>query len=155
MVRAEHIIDQLQKGPEGHAGEISATDGGLEVRVKLADWDRLGCLVEKMEMKCTNGHPLELDPVRIEKEVTYLGEPLKIVELEKYYGKAILRSYPPRMENGTVSFFEIALDRADGLSLTRLSYDRSMGTRSATPAPFTRDTLERVLTDLVNLVSDN
>ena len=155
MVRAEHIIDQLQKGPAEQAGEILATDGDLQVRVQLADWDRLGCLLEKLEMKCTNGHPLKLDPIRIEREMTYLGEPLKIIELEKYYGKAILRSFPPRMENGTVSFFEIALDRSDGLSLTRLTYDRSMGTRSATPTAFTRDNLERVLTDLVSMVSEN
>ncbi len=155
MVNLEHIIDQLHKGPSGQAGEVLAVDGGLQVRVKLADWDRLGCLLEKLEMKCTNGHPLEMDPVRIEKEVTYLGEPLRIVELEKYYGKAILRSYPPRMENGTVSFFEMVLDASEGLSMTRLAYDRSLGKRSTIPAPFTRDTLERLLRDLVYLVPEN
>ena len=153
MARAEQIIDQLQKGPSNRAGEILALDGDLQVRVKLADSDRLGCLLEKLEMKSTDGHPLRLDPIRIEREMTYLGEPLRIIELEKHLGKAVLRSFPPRMENGTVSYFEITLDRSDGLSLTRLAYDRNLGTRSLIPAPFTRDTLERVLTDLVNLSS--
>lgn len=155
MVNAEHIINQLQKGPTGQTGEILAVDGDLQVRVQMADWDRLGCLLEKLEMKCTNGHSLKLDPVRIEKEMTYLGEPLRIIELEKYFGKAILRSFPPRMENGTVSFFEMVLNDAEGLSLTRLAYDRSLGKRSPIPVPFTRETLERLLRDLVYLVPEN
>ncbi len=153
MVNAEHIINQLQKGPTGQTGEILAVDGDLQVRMQMADWDRLGCRLEKLEMKCTNGHPLKLDLVRIEKEMTYLGEPLRIIELEKYFGKAILRSFPPRMENGTVSFFEMVLNDAEGLSLTRLAYDRSIGKRSPIPVPFTRETLERLLRDLVYLVS--
>ena len=150
MARAEEIIDQLQKGPSNE-GEILALDGDLQVRLKLADWDRLGCLLEKLEMKTADGHPLNLDPLRIEREMTYLGEPLRIIEMEKHFGKAVLRSFPPRTENGTVSFFEIVLDRSGGLSLTRLTYDRNLGTRSLIPAPFTRNTLERLLLDLVNL----
>ncbi len=155
MANVEHIIHQLQKGPTGQTGEILAVDGDLQVRVQLADWDRLGCLLEKLEMKCTNGRSFKLDPVRIEKEMTYLGEPLRIIELEKYFGKAILRSFPPRMENGTVSFFEVVLNDAEGLSLTRLAYDRSVGKRSTIPIPFTQDTLERLLADLVYLISEN
>jgi hypothetical protein len=153
MARAEHIISELQKGPFGQAGEVLAQDGDLEVRVQLADWDRLGCRLEKLEMKDTQGHFLKLDPTRLEKELTYLGEPLRIVELEKHRGKAILRSFPPRRENGTVSFFEMVLDGPEGLSLTRLAYDRMLGQRSAVPVSLTRDTLERLLADLVDLAS--
>ena len=152
MASAEHIIEQLQNGPSGQAEEILAADGDVQVRLQLADRDLLGCLVEKLEMKGTNGHPLELDPVRIEKEMTYLGEPLRIIEMEKYFGKAILRSFPPRMENGTVSFFEVVIDRSNGLSLTRQAYDRHLGKRSPIPIAFTRETLERLLADLVYLV---
>jgi hypothetical protein len=155
MARAEQIISQIQKESAGQVKEVLAVDGDLQVRVKLADSDRLGCLLEKLEMKGTNGHELNLDPARVEKEVTYLGEPLRIIELEKFFGRAILRSFPPRMENGTVSFFEMTLDRSEGLSLTRLSYDRSRGERSLIPAPFTRETLERLLTDLVYLIREN
>jgi len=155
MAKAEHIISQLQNGPFGQAGEILAEDGDLEVRVQLADWDRLGCRLEKLEMKVTQGHSLKLDPIRLEKELNYLGEPLRLVELEKHRGKAILRSFPPRRENGTVSFFEMVLDGPEGLSLTRLAYDRHLGQRSSVPVSLTRDTLERLLADLVNLASNH
>ncbi len=152
---AENIVKQLQNWPAGQAGEFLASDGELQVSVKMADSDRLGCLLERLEMKGTGGHPLALDPVRVEQEVTYLGEPLKIVELEKYRGKALLRSFPPRRENGTVLFFELVIDRNEGLSLHRFAYDRSLGTRSHTPVPVTRDTLERLLADLVSWASAN
>ena len=155
MGNAEHIIKQLQNGPSGQAGEILAVDGDLQVRLQLADWDRLGCLIEKLEIKCSNGHPLKIDPVRIEKEMTYLGEPLRIIELEKYFGKAILRSFPPRMENGTTSFFEMVLDGSEGLSITRVAYDPALRQRSPISAPFTRDTLERLLRDLVHFIPEN
>jgi hypothetical protein len=155
MARAEHIIHQMQKESAGQAKELLAADGDLQVRVKLADSDRLGFLLEKLEMKGRNGHELKLDPVRIEKEVTYLGEPLRIVELEKFIGRAIIRSYPPRMENGTVSFFEMTIDRSEGLSFTRLCYDRGQSKRYPVPASFSRETLERLLSDLVSLVTEN
>lgn len=155
LARPEHIIDQLQKWPAGGAGEFLATDSYLEVRIQLADWDRLGCVLEKLEMKCGDGHFLKLDPVRIEKEITYLGEPLKIIELEKHCGRALLRSFPPRTENGSLSFFELVIDRTEGLSLKRLAYDRILGKRSPTPVPLTRDTLIRLLGDLVRFLTEN
>lgn len=155
MASAEKIIYQLQKGLSGPSNEILVSDGDLQVRVQLADWDRLGCLLEKLEIKLPNGHALNLDPVWIEKELTYLGEPLKIIELEKYKGQAILRSFPPRTEGEVISFFELVLDQFEGLSLIRYGYDRRHGVRAAIPTPLTRDSLERLLADLVNITSKN
>ncbi len=150
----EKIMDQLGKWLAGQGGEFRAAEGDLQVRVKMSEADRPGCLLETLELKNTSG-PFCLDPIRIEKEVNYLTEPLKIVELKKYQGRAILRSFPPRTENGTVSFFEMVIDRTDGLSLGRLAYERNLGTRSPTPALLTRDTLERLLADLMSLASNN
>jgi hypothetical protein len=98
---------------------------------------------------------LKIDPFWIEKEIHYLGEPLKIIEMEKFQGKALLRSFPPRRENGNVHFFELVIDPGEGLSLNRLSYDRSVGSRTQTPVPLSRETLERLLADLVTLASKN
>jgi len=54
-----------------------------------------------------------------------------------------------------VHFFEMVIDRREGLSFNRLSYDRSLGSRNPTPIPLTRDTLERLLMDLVTIASQN
>ena len=154
MVAAvEKIMDQLGKWPAGQGGEFRAAEGDLQVRVKMSEAGRMGCLLETLELKSTSGS-FSVDPIRIEKEVNYLDEPLKIVELKKYEGRAILRSFPPRTVNGMVSFFEMIIDRTDGLSLGRVAHNRKLGTRSPTPALLTRDTLERLLADLMILASN-
>jgi hypothetical protein len=155
IASAENIIHQVRKSTSEPNREIVASDGSLQVRVQLADWDRLGCLLERVEVRPTQGSFMKIDPLRIEQEICYLGEPLKIIELEKYQGRALLRSFPPRRENGTVQFFELVIDPGEGLSLNRLSYDRSLGARTQTPIPLTRETLDRLLADLVGLASKN
>jgi hypothetical protein len=152
---AERIMHQVRKSPSESNREIVASDGSIQVRVKLSDWDRLGCLLERVEVRPTQGCSLKIDPLWIEQEICYLGEPLKIIELEKYQGRALLRSFPPRRENGTVQFFELVIDPREGLSFNRLSYDRHLGSRTQTSIPLTRETLERLLADLVNLASIN
>jgi hypothetical protein len=155
IASAENIMEQVRKGPWEPHNQILVSDGSLQVRVQLADCDRLGCLLERLEVRPIHGSSLKIDPLWIEKEIHYLGEPLKIIEMEKFQGKALLRSFPPRRENGTVHFFELAIDPREGLSLNRLSYDRTLGSRTQTPVPLTRETLERLLADLVSLASKN
>jgi len=128
--------------------------GGLQVRLKLADWDRLGCLLERLEMKHAQGGSLGLDPARIAKKVTYLGEALAVIEAEEDGKKAILRSAPPRRDGEVVCFFEMVLDRSEGLSLVRYAYDRVRGERLTVPAPLTISALERLLADLMVLAEN-
>ncbi len=150
-VSPQTIIDQIKKGPAGESGEIHAGDSDLRLHIKLADWDRLGCLVERVEMK--QSRPLRLDPDRISREVSYLGEALRVIERDEKNKKFILRSDVPLQEGDRISFYEMAIDIADGLSLVRFAYDRELGERVPVPASLTRDTLERLLTNLVRLAS--
>jgi hypothetical protein len=151
MTLAKSITDQLQKAPSGHPGEIQAAGGDFRVEVKLADCDRLGCLLKKLELEqCQGGLPA-LDPSRIEDQVTYLGERLEVIESEGEKGRTILRSAPPRINGDVTSFFEMVLDPADGLSLMRYEFDRHRGERTQVSAPLARDTLERLLNDLIEL----
>jgi len=154
MKPAEHIIDQIQRILSGPAGEIQARMGDLQVRLKLADRDRLGCLLERLEIRHAQGDSLGLDPARIAGKVTYLGEVLAVIEAEENGKKAILRSAPPRTDGEVVSFFEMVLDRSEGLSLVRYAYDRVRGERLTVPAPLTTSTLERLLTDLMDLAEN-
>jgi hypothetical protein len=135
-------------------GEFQARVDGLRVRLQLADWDRLGCLLERLEITEAQGGFLRLDPARIEAKVTYLGEPLAVIEAEEHGKKTILRSAPPRRDGEEVSFFEMVLDRSEGLSLVRYAFDRVRGERFTVPAPLTVSTLDRLLTDLMALAED-
>lgn len=154
MKPVEYIISQILEDLPGPDGEIQAMVGGLQVGLKLADRDRLGCLLGGLEIKHAQGGPLGLDPVRIAQKVTYLGEALAVIEAEEDGKKAILRSAPPRRDGEIVSFFEMVLDRAEGLSLVRYAYDRLRGERLIVPAPLTISTLDRLLTDLMALAEN-
>ena len=154
MKSTEHIANQVQRVLSAPAGEIHAMVGDLQVRMKLADRDRLGCLLERLEIKHARGNPLGLDPTRIAGRVTYLGEALAVIETEENGKKAILRSAPPRTDGEAVCFFEMVLDRSEGLSLVRYAYDRVRKERLTVPAPLTISTLDRLLTDLIGLAEN-
>lgn len=153
MTRAERLISQLKKEPLERSGEIRFTEGDLRVRLTHTDWDRLGCLLECFELQDTRSVRRAIEPVRIAEKITYLGETLKLIEADEGKGRAILRSAPPCAREGGVSFFEVVVDRVRGLSLTRQNFDRQRGERHRIPAPLTRHALERLLIDLVDVVS--
>jgi hypothetical protein len=150
-VSPEIIIDQIKKGPPAEGGAIHASDGDLRLYIKLADWDRLGCLVERVEMK--GNRPMRLDADRIAQEVTYLGEGLRVIERDEEGKKTILRSHAPLKEGDRISFYEMTLDSTAGFSLVRFAYDRESGKRFSIPASLTRDALERLVANLVRLSS--
>ncbi len=154
MTCTESIRRQLEQGLGGGCRDIQISMGDLQVHLRLADWDRLGCLLERLEIRHRGGRPLHLTPVSIEKRVTYLEEALRVIEIEEARGHALLRSAPPTVSDGKVMFFEIILDRSKGLSLARYAYDRERGKRDRIAAPLTRHALVRLVDDLLALNSE-
>jgi hypothetical protein len=154
MQTATRITDQLLNASSERPAEVESLCGDYRVGVRLADWDRLGCLLDGLEMRHCRGEPLPIDPARAAARISYLGETLEIIEIEEAEGRAVLRSNPPRTEEARISFFEMVLDRGEGLSLTRYVYDRQRSERSPVPASITRETLERLLQDLNALVQN-
>jgi hypothetical protein len=155
MVLAKRITDQLHGLPPGQGGEIQAVAGDFRIEMKYSDWDRLGCLLTRIDVEHSQGYPLAFDSAQIEDKVTYLGERLGIVETERNAGKSIVRSVPPRIDGQVISFYEMVLDGSKGLSLVRYEYDRQRRERTPVPSPLTRDTLERLLVDLIQLAREN
>jgi hypothetical protein len=149
------INEQLQKAPSEKTTEIQGVDGQLRVDLKLADCGRLGCLLDRFNLKHTKDGHLAFDPVHITEQVTYLGERLDVIENEGEKGRTILRSNPPRIDGENISYFEMVLDRSMGMSLARYEYDTRNGKRKAVAAPLTKDTLERLICDLIELVQEN
>ena len=147
MDLTKRIKEQLQKAPSDQAVEIGASEEKLRVEVKLADSSRLGCLLDRLHLEHTESGQLAIDPVEIVEQITYLGERLEIIETEGKEGMTILRSTPPRADGEVISFYEMVLDE----SLVRYKYDPKTEERTPMPAPLTRDTLERLIGDLIEL----
>jgi hypothetical protein len=151
MNLTKQINEQLQKAPADQALEVKASDEKLRVEVKLADYGRLGCLLDSLHIEHVKGGQLSVDPVQIVERITYLGERLEVIETEGEEGLTILRSTPPRVDGEVISFYEIGLDRSTRLSLVRYKHDPKTAERTPMPAPLTRDALERLIGDLIEL----
>ncbi|MEW5721857.1 MAG: hypothetical protein AB1896_02030 [Thermodesulfobacteriota bacterium] len=151
MKPAKYLNGLLEHPCPRTGEELQVVAGGIEVRVRLRDWDRLGCLFERLSLEGAPGRTLALDPERVEERVTYLGEPLEVIEKDEGHGVAVLRSRPPRKEKSGVSFFEMTVDRQRGAELVRYAYDHHSRERNRVAAPLTRETLERLVSDLVEL----
>ena len=155
MSLAAHINDQFEKAPFDQPSRIRVSHGDLRVKVKLADWNRLGCLLERVDVEHSQGGKLTVNPSRIEEQVTYLGEKLGVIENEGEGGTVVLRSKPPRIDGGISSFFEMVLNQNRGISLVRHKHDPQLGQRVQVPAALTRDALERLVSDLIDLAKEN
>jgi hypothetical protein len=151
MSLTKRINEQLQKATADQAMEVAASDEKLRVKVKLADYGRLGCLLDRLHLEHAKGGQLAVDPVQIVERITYLGERLEIIETEGEEGMTILRSTPPRVDGEVISFYEMVLDRSTKLSLVRYKHDHKTDGRTPMPAPLTRDALERLIEDLIEL----
>jgi hypothetical protein len=151
MSLTKEITEQLEIASPDQAVDIRVADEDLRVELDLADWGRLGCLLDRLEIRHTHEGGPAIDPVQITERITYLEEKLRIVEREGERGRTILRSSPPRVDGEVISFFEIVLDRATGLSLRRYRYDHRTEERTPAAAPLSRATLERLVGDLITL----
>lgn len=154
MSLMKNLTEQLQKAPPDQAVDIRVCDGTLRLNLKLADWGRLGCLLDRFDVEHIREGQLKIDPNRISKKISYLGERLEIIESEGGEGRTILRSSPPRTDGDGISFYEVVLDRATRLSLVRYKYDQETEERAPTPAPLAAETLERLLGDLIHIARE-
>ena len=151
MTLAKSINDQLQNASPDQPVEMRAFDEKLRMEVNLADCGRLGCLLDSLNLEHIQAGHLAVDPVQVAERITYLEERLDIVETEGEEGRTVLRSAPPKVNGQAVSFFEMVLDRSTRLSLVRYRYDANSGERTPVSAPLTRDALERLIGDLIEL----
>jgi hypothetical protein len=125
------------------------------ISLRLADLDRLGCLLENAELKPAPGSRLNVDPAGLAQKLSCLGETLVIIEQEKEEGRAVLRSSPPSVDDTRIDFFELVVDRDEGLSLARYTYDRAGEGRKMIAAPLTTQALGRLMGELKMLASGN
>lgn len=151
MTLAKRIHDQLELAPLHQKSEIRAHDDRIRVELSIADCGRLGCLLNRLELRQNMGQPLIMNPSLISERVTYLGERLELIEREGKEGSAVLRSSPPRKDGVVISFFEMILHGNKVLTLSRYEYDPDEGERTSVPATLTHETLKRLVNDLINL----
>jgi hypothetical protein len=85
---------------------------------------------------------------RLSKRVTYLMEPLKVLEIDPGGGEVQIRSQSPTPRAEERGYYELRLYRNGALRLERFVFDAAARQRRQTPCQFTREVLERLADDI-------
>jgi len=142
---------------------LEINHAGLTVRVEVRDVDRLACVLGRLEVlapaqEARTEHGVEAlraQADRLCETITYLAEGLRLVEFLPADGAAQLRSFPPETTPETIRYVEILLRGGHTLSLRRYEYDKAQRARREIPLTLTNEVLERLVTDLAEVMKGN
>ena len=81
--------------------------------------------------------------------LTYLMEPLVVLEVDAVGGEVELRSQSPSARDTLRSFYEVTLRREGSLHLRRVAFDAADRRRRPIPCQLTREAVERLADDIV------
>ena len=90
---------------------------------------------------------------RLAARLTYLMEPLVVLEHDPVDNQVEIRSESPTHRSGRRTYYEIRLQARGTLRLSRVSYDEATRQRQPVSCQLTREALERLADDLVASVA--
>lgn len=132
---------------------VDATPTAVEVEVRA--YDTLAVAVNRLEVWGDSSAALELLAQAISRTVSYLWEPLAMIERDRDLNRVAMRSAPPLVEDDTVEFYHGELTRsAHGVhfDLVRLRQANGERRRTGTPLTLTHATLRRLIDDLAAIL---
>ena len=147
-------IRQASGSRRSFAGTVEAVTPAGRVTVVVEDADRLGVLAGPVTATRPEGSPANVPAQAAEavRRLTYLQEPLAVIESEDRRGRAILRSAAPRpADGGGREYNEAILDGGGSVSIRRYRAE-SGSRRKSVPSNLSRDTLGRLSDDLVDIL---
>ncbi len=127
---------------------------GLGVQMDISSQGPVGCSFTRLAVWANHALPVDLGRLGEEttSSVTYLLEPLRLVEVAPRLGYAQIRSTRPSVRSGRREYYEaVANQMANGycvLTLARYRAVKGNRKRAAVPINLTWEALERLLEDL-------
>jgi hypothetical protein len=156
MSLSRAIAAALDARPESGALPIAVAveEGPHRLTLQLTASSPLGVECDALEFQADDHPEWSLDDLkgwgdRLAGRLTYLMEPLVILEADPIAGEVALRSRTPTPRQGQRSYYEVRLGRAGTLRLGRVAYDEAARVRRPVPCQLTREALERLVDDLV------
>jgi hypothetical protein len=141
-------------GAPPHHATAEQTPHRLSLAVRVAS--PVGVEVESFELSHTDEDrpdrsldDLKARADRVAARVTYLMEPLRLIEADAQGVEVELRSAQPTARDGRRAYYEVRLNRRGTLRLARVVFDESDRSRTETPFQLTREVLDRLVDDLV------
>ena len=156
MTLSRKIVGAVESHPAGSAssGLVEAESDGSRIKISLSACGFVGLAFRSLEY--STGDPVDLSTGalrawgdRLAARVTYLMEPLVVLEVDAEAGVADLRSQVPTPRGDQRSFYEVSLHQKGNLLLRRISFDETTRRRQTVDCQMTLEVLERLVDDLV------
>jgi hypothetical protein len=132
---------------------VTVEDSGVRLTLNLTELDTVGLAFISMEFAGTSrtewsSQALKDWADRLAKRVTYLMEPLKVIEIDAQGGEVQLRSQAPTPRADKRGYYEMRLFRNGTLRMERFAYDETTRERRPVTCQLTREVLERLADDV-------
>jgi hypothetical protein len=139
-------------------GAVTVTEERYRLTLHLTAASAVGVAFDALEFASDDGRDRSAGDLRawgdrLAARLTYLMEPLVVIEVDAEGGEAELRSKSPTARDDVRVYYEVRLRREGTLNLRRVAYDPSDRRRKAVACQLTREALERLADDLVATVA--
>jgi hypothetical protein len=132
---------------------VTAEDGPNRITLDVAALDAVGVAFDALEFATTDRADWSSPSLaawgdRLAKRVTYLMEPLRVLEVDAGGGEVQIRSASATPRAETRSYYEVRLNRQGTCRLERYAYDESNRRRHRIACHLTREVVERLADDI-------
>ncbi|MCA9744127.1 MAG: hypothetical protein H6695_12080 [Deferribacteres bacterium] len=129
--------------------------GGIHVEAAICDKDRYSFLFSGLRIESVAGNVSEQRLLvcanRLISTIDYLTENLALIEFDQQNGVVQIRSSKPVPKKDGYHYFEILFSNKNTCSVHRYQKLASEHSRRRIPVLMTRDTLERLIDDIIAL----
>lgn len=152
----EKLRQAARDGRRVGRATIEATTPTTRSTIVVEDADRLGVLAGSVSVQRTNrvGGAVARKAESLVRRITYLQEPLAVIEAEDRRGRAIVRSASPRPASGAREYNEAVIDEGNSITIRRFRAE-SGSRRRQVGSNLSRETLGRLADDLAEIVSQD
>lgn len=152
MSLSHAIVAALDKG--GHGDTIQVTEGTDSLGLDVVASSSVGVECRSVVYQCRSKASWTADDLRawsdrVAARVTYLMEPLVVVETDAEESEVQMRSKTPTPRGQSRGFYEVRLNASGTLRLARVLFDEQDRRRRPATFQLTREVLERLADDLV------
>jgi hypothetical protein len=160
MSLSRKIAAALDENTKVHAPpcEVAVEEGPHRLALNLTAIDSVGVAFDSLDFATTSRPDWSSDALRAWGErlagrVTYLMEPLKVLEVDAAGGEVHIRSQSPTARDDQRSFYEVRLSKQGTLRMERSTFDESSRRHRRVPCHLTREVLERLADDIAASVA--
>lgn len=155
MTIKQDIALELQRlAPTGGELEVRTSTGRIVGQLDVVD--AVGCSFARFDYQSTNLANATVDSLKalsnkIQQRLTYLMEPISLLETDAESVSIQMRSSPPQVGDDGRSYYELLVRRGGEVTLRR--YHKAAGQpRQIVPAHVTREVLGRLAEDFVAVI---